>query len=135
MKPVKVNSTNNFSSFNIVKFRLKAKYKSCLFVIGSILKHLKQRSTGRCEPFMKPGANPEDIRNRFHAACGCIWEEGRFVSCRDIGENGGCKPIAAIDCKKGAQEWNDIWIEGEISDFICREMRRFNQLLADTCII
>ena len=71
---------------------------------------------------------------RAQSACGCIKEGGVVVSCRDIGEN-GCKPTATIDCKKAVQELNDVWVEGEISDNICRQVRRFMQLLAETCMI
>ena len=107
---------------------------TCVFVTGFMLGHLKQRSTNRCASFMKPGADPEAAEAQAESACGCIKEGGMVVSCRDIGEH-GCKPTATIDCKEAVQELNDVWIEGQISDNICRKVRRFMQLLADTCMI
>ena len=104
------------------------------FCKGFMLEHLKQRSTNRCAPFMKPGADPEAADARAQSACGCIKEGEMVVSCRDIDEQ-GCKPTATIDCKKAVQELNDVWIEGEISDNLCRKARRFMQLLADSCMI
>ena len=104
-----------------------------MFVTGSILEHLKQRSTNRCEPFMKPGTDPEAVGDRTESACGCIRVGGMIESCRDIDDIDGCKPNATTDCKKAVQEMNDVWIEGAISDIFCSNVRRSTQMLALTC--
>ena len=97
------------------------------------MEHLKQRSH-ICEPFMKPGTNAGQIARRAASACGdCKTNQGIIIiGCRDIDEN-GCKPTPSIDCKEAVQELNNTWIEGDTSDWFCRSLRRFIQMLSDTC--
>ena len=106
---------------------------TCVFLTGLMLGHLKKSTTNRCAPFIKPGAEPEAADARAFSVCGCIKEKEMIVSCRDIGKQ-GCKPTATTDCKKAVQELNDVWIEGEISDNLCRKARRFMQWIANTCM-
>ena len=98
------------------------------FVTGSVLEGWV------CDPFMKPGTNAGQIARRAASACGdCKINQGIvIIGCRDIDEN-GCKPTASIDCKEAVQELNNTWIEGDTSDWFCRSLRRFIQMLSDTC--
>ena len=85
-----------------------------------------------CESFMKTDRDWEAVALQVESACGCTKVEGGIESCRYIDEN-GCKPTASIDCKEAVQELNNTWIEGDTSDWFCRSLRRFIQMLSDTC--
>ena len=101
-----------------------------MFVTGSMLNSLLNLNhLNPCGTFMKPGTDWEDVARRVESACGCT-KGGE--SCLELDEN-GCKPTASIDCKEAVQELNNTWIEGDTSDWFCRSLRRFIQVLSDTC--